>query len=116
MDYGLSITNPAGKILVDGERRMPKLYAHERVYLSTQGHDSTVGYTQYHDFNFAPTKKPLFITQAIDETAPYDEFRLLRTPYLYRNTSGEYYKARLEALGRVNGRGKIWVFVWVYEV
>lgn len=115
MSYGMLITNPDGKILIDGERRMPKLLHHGRYYLQTQGFDAAIGYTWYADVQFAPTKNPVFITQAIDETVKYD-MAYLRTPYVFRDAQNQFYKVRLEAVGRVNGPGKIWVFAWVYEI
>lgn len=117
MSYGILIRNPEGKILIDGERKMPKLLHHNRYYLQTQGHDSAIGYTWYADVNFTPTNKPVFVTQAVDETVPYAEDRAyLRTPIVYRNAQSQFYRVRLEAIGRYNGWGKIYVFVWVYEI
>lgn len=116
MSYGLEIRNSEGKLLVDGERRMPKLLVHDRVFLSNQTHDTTVGYVYYYDLDFPPTKNPVFITQAIDEEADYNGMRWLRTPYVFRNSNGEFYRTRLEALGTLHGEGQIWVYVWVYEI
>lgn len=114
MSYGIKITNSKGQILIDGEHKLPKLHAHGRIYLGTQGHDSITGYYYYGYFDFPPTDSPVFITQAIDETAQFDEIRAIRTPYVIKDADGKFYRARLEAHGKSSGAGKVYVFVWVY--
>lgn len=118
MSYGLVITNPDGKILIDGERKMPKLIHHGRYYLQTRSHEPYTGYTYYADVSFTPTPNPVFVTQAIDETIDYGTPRraYLRTPYVFRNAQNQFYKARVESVGTKDRWGKIYVFVWVYEL
>ena len=107
MSYGVLITNPEGKILIDGERRMPKLHHHGRYHLSTQGaSESAVIY--YCDVTFTPTSNPVFVTMAIDESV--HSHGKLRGPYVFRDASNRLYKARLEAYDQ------IYVFAWVYEI
>lgn len=107
MSYGILITNPEGKILIDGERRMPKLYHQGRYYLSKEA-SSESALIYYCDITFTPTSNPVFITQAIDESV--HSYGNLRGPHVFRDAYNRFYKARVEAYN------KLYVFVQVYEI
>ncbi len=114
MSYGMVIKNPQGKILIDGEHKMPKLLVHERVRLSSAG----PGDDPRADVIIPATTKPIFVTQAIDETVVSDNYHgNLYAPRIFRNSNGEYNRVQLRSLNMsYTGQYELYVFVWVYEV
>ncbi len=114
MSYGILITNPEGKILIDGERRMPKLHHHGRYRIATREDYTATDWLYYHEVEFPPTNKPVFVSIAVDETEITPSTATLhriRNMYIMRNPAGQFYKVRIEAL-----YSYVYAFVWVYEI
>ncbi len=109
MGYGLVIKNPSGQILVDGQRKMPKLHAQGRVCTSGEfSEDPVLGWYTYAHFDFPPTRNLVFATLAADEVASQNT-PLLRSPKLIRDANGMFHRVRVEAR-----LPNTYVFVWVY--